>query len=151
MYVGDSRKYDIPAMLGSHGIREVQFVILHPPYWDIIKFSDNPSDLSNSPTFYDFLRSFGEVLDSSTAVLSAGRYIAVVIGDKYANGEVIPLGFYCMELIRKRGYMLKAVIVKNFGETKAKQGKQGIWRYRALSSDYYIFKHEYIFVFKKAQ
>lgn len=32
---------------------------------------------------------------------------------------------------------------------RAKNNKRAIWRYRALSSDYYIFKHEYIFVFKK--
>ena len=31
---------------------------------------------------------------------------------------------------------------------RAKQNKEGIWRYRALSSDYYIFKHEYILIFK---
>lgn len=49
------------------------------------------------------------------------RYCAVVIGDKYANSQVIPLGFYCMNLIMEKGLLLKAILVKNFGETKVNQ------------------------------
>lgn len=47
----------------------MQFVILHPPYWDIIKFSDNKNDLSNSTDINDFLNSFGAVIDNTTSVL----------------------------------------------------------------------------------
>ena len=46
---------------------------------------------------------------------------------------------------REDGYF-EAVIIEG---NKGKLGKNGIWTYRALNSDYYIFKHEYIFVFKK--
>ena len=49
----------------------------------------------------------------------------------------------------EKGFILKAILVKNFESTKGKANTQGIWRYRALSSDFYIFKHEYIFIFKK--
>lgn len=133
----------------SEGINKVQFVIMHPPYWDIVKFSENPNDLSNCDSINEFLDSFGKVIDNSLSVLEKNRYCAVVIGDKYANSQVIPLGFYCMNLMMEKGFLLKAILVKNFGETKGKSNKQGIWRYRALASDFYIFKHEYIFVFKK--
>ncbi|MCQ2609611.1 MAG: DNA methyltransferase, partial [Lachnospiraceae bacterium] len=74
----------------------------------------------------------------------------VVIGDKYQGGELIPLGFYTLMLFKKKGFLLKSIIVKNFGETKGKAGTQGIWRYRALANDFYIFRHEYILIFKKA-
>lgn len=99
----------------------------------------------------EFLDSFSKVIDNSLSVLEKNRYCAVVIGDKYANSQVIPLGFYCMNLMMEKGLLLKAILVKNFGETKGKSNKQGIWRYRALASDFYIFKHEYIFVFKKVK
>ena len=47
---------------------------------------------------------------------------------------------------------LKGIIVKNIEGNRGKLGIQGgIWRYRALNSDYYIFKHEYIFVFRKEE
>lgn len=149
--VADSQTCDINGVLESVGTEKVQFVILHPPYWDIIKFSDNKNDLSNSNDINDFLNSFGAVVDNTTSVLEKNRYCAVVIGDKYANSQVVPLGFYCMNLMVQKGMLLKAILVKNFGETKGKSNKQGIWRYRALASDFYIFKHEYIFVFKKVK
>lgn len=148
-FIGNSRTVNIEEVLNTAGTTKVQFVIMHPPYWDILKFSDNPEDLSNSETLEAFLHSFGEVIDNTTKVLDRNRYCAVVIGDKYANSQIVPLGFYCMNLFLERGFMLKAILVKNFDETKGKANKQGIWRYRALASDFYIFKHEYIFVFKK--
>ena len=148
-FVGNSRTVNIEEILQTVGIQKVQFVIMHPPYWDILKFSDDPEDLSNAATLDDFLRSFGEVIDNTTKVLEKNRYCAVVIGDKYANSRIVPLGFHCMDLFLERGFILKAILVKNFDETKGKANKRGIWRYRALASDFYIFKHEYIFVFKK--
>nr|WP_294370109.1 DNA methyltransferase [uncultured Ruminococcus sp.] len=149
--VGDSQIFNFKEMLNSIEIDKVQFVILHPPYWDIIKFSNNPKDLSNCESLNSFLYSFGKVVDNTIDVLDKNRYCALVIGDKYANSQVVPLGFYCMNLMMEKGLLLKAILVKNFGETKGKSNKQGIWRYRALASDFYIFKHEYIFVFKKVK
>jgi len=150
-FVGDSASINLESRLKTVGIEKVQFVILHPPYWDIIKFSDNPKDLSNSNNLDSFLSDFGNVVDNTTKYLEKNRYCAVVIGDKYANSQVIPLGFYCMYLMQKKGFLLKAIITKNFGETKGKANRQAIWRYRALASDFYIFKHEYVFVFKKTK
>lgn len=149
--IGDSRSVDIEKALDSVGIKKVQFVIMHPPYWDIVKFSESPNDLSNSETLKDFLDEFGQVIDNSCQHLEKDRYCAVVIGDKYANSEIVPLGFYCMNLFLERGYKLKAILVKNFEETKGKANQKAIWRYRALASDFYIFKHEYIIVFKKVK
>ena len=150
-YVGDSRIIDIGVLLEENKISKIQFVVLHPPYWDIIKFSDNPSDLSNSHSLIDFLDAFGNVVDNTTRYLEKNRYCSIVMGDKYANSQVIPLGFYCMNIMLQKGFLLKAILVKNFGDTKGKANNQGIWRYRALASDFYIFKHEYIFVFKKVK
>lgn len=128
---------------------KVQFVILHPPYFDIIKFSDNQEDLSNIHNLEEFRKKFKQVVLNSIQVLENNRYLAIVIGDKYANSEWIPLGFYLMQDTMNCGLKLKSVIIKNMSGNRAKRDKEAIWRYRALSSDYYIFKHEYIFIFKK--
>lgn len=149
--VADSRMADISALMEKENINKVQFVIFHPPYWDIIKFSDNQNDISNSETLEMFLENFGQVVDNTTQYLEKNRYCAVVIGDKYANSEIVPLGFYCMNLFLQKGFKLKAILVKNFEDTKGKSNQKAIWRYRALASDFYIFKHEYIFVFKKVR
>ncbi len=149
--VDDSRTADIEAIMKAEDIAKFQFVIFHPPYWDIIKFSDNQSDISNCETLDSFLENFGMVIDNTTQYLEKNRYCAVVIGDKYANSEIVPLGFHCMNLFLQRGFKMKAILVKNFEDTKGKSNQQAIWRYRALASDFYIFKHEYIFVFKKVK
>lgn len=148
-FVDDSRTFDTRLILDTYKIQNVQFIMFHPPYWDIIKFSDDPNDLSNSKTLQDFICNFRQVVKNTVQILEKGRYCALVIGDKYANSQIIPLGFYCMEAMQQEGLTLKATIVKNFGETKGKSNQQALWRRRALQNGLYIFKHEYVFVFRK--
>jgi 16S rRNA G966 N2-methylase RsmD len=130
--------------------KKVQFVLMHPPYMDIVKFTDKTEDLSKCSDIHSFIKQFKIVCENSIKHLEKNRYFAVVIGDVYKNSEVIPLGFYCMDMIKRNFKVkLKGTIIKNIEGNRGKLGAGGIWRYRALSSDYYIFKHEYIFVFKK--
>jgi len=146
---GDNRILNINALLEKHCRKSVHLLIMHPPYHDIIKFSDDERDISNAKNTEDFLKMFGESLDNVTPYLEKGRYFILVIGDKYSAGEWIPLGFYCMNEVVKRGYSLKSTVVKNFDETRAKRRQKDLWRYRALSGGFYIFKHEYIMIFVK--
>ncbi len=151
--VGDSADSDtfdnIAEILLKKRKTKVQLAILHPPYADIIKFSEHKKDLSNCKTLDMFLEKFSQVIVNTIRILDKNRYLAIVIGDKYTNGQWVPLGFQCMNEALKNGLTLKSIIVKNMEGNRAKQNKEAIWRYRALTSDYYIFKHEYIFLFKK--
>jgi DNA modification methylase len=147
--VGDSSNLDFKSELHQRKIKSVQLLIMHPPYWDIVKFSKDKRDLSNTKSINDFLNLFGKVVDAAYPVLDKGRYFAVVIGDKYTGGNWIPLGFSTMQEVLKRNYSLKSIIIKNFDETKGKRNQKELWRYRALAGGFYIFKHEYIFLFKK--
>lgn len=149
IYVGDSSNFEYDKLLEKYNIDNVQFIIYHPPYWDIIKFSEEEKDLSNCPTLENFLDKLEKTIVDSTKILQKGRYCAIVIGDKYEKGQVVPLGFYCMQLFQKHKMKLKAILVKNFNETKGKQNQQALWKYRALANNLYLFKHEYIFIFKK--
>jgi DNA modification methylase len=146
---GDSTVVDLKEILAKYNQKTVQFLIMHPPYFDIIKFSNDPRDLSNASSVEKFLEMMNTIVDNASAVLEKGRYFALVIGDKYSKGEWIPLGFLTMNEILKKRFMLKSIIVKNFEETTAKRNQKELWRYRALAGGFYIFKHEYIFVFKK--
>ncbi len=147
--IGDSRAINIKTILERYKIKQVQLLIMHPPYHDIIKFSKDEKDLSNAKNIEEFLKMFGAVVDNATPYLEGGRYFALVIGDKYSKGEWVPLGFYCMSEVLKRGYLLKSIIVKNFEGTRAKRNQKELWRYRALVGGFYIFKHEYVMLFKK--
>ncbi|HNV97091.1 MAG TPA: DNA methyltransferase [bacterium] len=153
LVTGDSTKqitFDkIQESLKKRRKNKAQLAILHPPYFDIIKFSKSNKDLSNAKSLEDFLEKFKLVLQNTLSILEDKRYLAIVIGDKYANSKWIPLGFYCMNEAQKLGLTLKSIIVKNMSGNRGKQNKEAIWKYRALASDYYIFKHEYILIFKK--
>ena len=67
-------------------------IFLHPPYSDIIRFSngENPDDLSTVSSDDEFVERFGEVARASFELLAPGRFMALVIGDKYAKGEWVP-------------------------------------------------------------
>jgi len=148
--IGDSTQIDFKKLLNEKGVEKVQLIIMHPPYHDIIRFSNDPKDLSNAPTVEEFLELFGKVLDNVLPVLENGRYLGIVIGDKYSRGEWIPLGFYVMnEVMKRKKFVLKSIIVKNFEETRAKRNQKELWRYRALVGGFYVFKHEYILLFRK--
>jgi DNA modification methylase len=145
----DSTKLNYEEALNELGLKSVQFLMMHPPYWDIIKFSEYENDLCNAKSIEDFLELLGTVIEKTYAILDKNRFFALVIGDKYSKGEWIPLGFYSMQKALEKGYKLKSVIVKNFDETKGKRNQKELWRYRALVGGFYVFKHEYIFLFKK--
>jgi DNA modification methylase len=145
----DSTELNYKEALEKIGINSVQLVIMHPPYWDIIKFSDDEKDLSNAASIDSFLSGIGKIAKKSYSVLDKGRYLALVIGDKYSKGELIPLGFLAMNEVKEVGFKLKSIIVKNFDVTKGKQKQEELWRYRALVGGFYVFKHEYIFLFQK--
>jgi len=147
--IGDSTKVNIRELLKKHGSKSVQLAILHPPYHNIIRFSGNRRDLSNAKSPKEFAERFGAVVDRVTSVLDDGRFLAVVIGDKYEKGEWVPLGFLVMNEVLKRTYKLKSIVVKNFDETLGKRSQKELWRYRALAGGFYVFKHEYIFIFQK--
>lgn len=130
--------------------KSAQFVFFHPPYLDIVKFTNHPNDLSAYRNIQDFVPLFLKSCQNVLRFLQNNRYFAIVVGDVYQNGEVKPLGFYIMDAIQKHfNVTLKGIVVKNIEGNRGKLGMQTIWRYRALSSDYFLFKHEYIFVFKK--
>lgn len=140
----------VSELLQSMHAQFAHLLVLHPPYADIIKFSNHAEDLSNASTTEEFLADFQTVAQHGFELLAPGRFAALVIGDKYAKGELIPLSFLCMERMNRVGFKTKAIIVKNIeGNEKGKGKSANLWRYRALAGGYYIFKHEYIILFFK--
>ena len=147
--VGDSRQADFETLLAAQGISHVQLLMMHPPYHDIIRFSESEDDLSNAPSTEAFVTMFSEVVRRTYPFLASGRYLAVVIGDKYENRTWIPLGFRVMNAVLEQGYRLKSIVVKNLDRTRAKREQEALWRYRALAGGFYVFKHEYLLLFEK--
>jgi DNA modification methylase len=129
----------------------VDMVIWHPPYHNIIRFTDppHPYDLSHMDTL-DFWDSMEECLANLVYTLKASRIMAVVLGDIYKNSTVEPLAAQMIALIAKlygEKMQLKGIVVKDIQGNR--QGQAGLWRRRAASGDFFRFCHEYILVYKK--
>lgn len=134
------------------GRERVDHVLLHPPYWDIITFTngEDERDLSSFESLDGFLEAFEAVVRHGVELLEPGRFMTLVIGDKYAGGEWVPLAFECMDVMRACGLTLRAINIKDIqGNEKAKGKNNNLWRYRALRNGLYVFKHEYVMIFKK--
>ncbi|MFT9486778.1 MAG: DNA methylase N-4/N-6 [Tepidibacillus sp.] len=69
------------------------FVFMHPPYHDIIKYSGemwgeaHPDDLSRCPTYEDFIKKLDLVHSKVYASLRNGGRMAILIGDVRRKGE----------------------------------------------------------------
>jgi len=151
---GDSASSETAAQvksaLGKMGKFNAQLAVLHPPYADIISFSDKPEDLSNCPSTDAFLDGFRRVAANAYDLLQPGRFAILVIGDKYCAGELDPLGFKCLNVMNEVGFKTKSIVVKNITGNEVAKGKNNnLWRYRALLGGFYVFKHEYVIVFFK--
>ncbi|RAI15074.1 MAG: hypothetical protein DKM22_06205 [Candidatus Melainabacteria bacterium] len=143
-------KEKVKARLEIMGEKQAQFLILHPPYDDIIKFSDKKEDLSNCSSTEEFYDMFEKVAKNGYDLLEKGRFAALIIGDSYKNSQIQPLGFECMRRMNNLGFITKSIIVKDIqGNERAKGKTANLWRYRALAGGFYIFKHEYIMIMQK--
>ena len=91
---GDSTRVEtaerVRQALQAWGQTHAQLVVLHPPYHDIIQFSEHPEDLSNAPDTEDFLEGFAAVARNAYALLDEGRFACLIIGDKYAQRRADP-------------------------------------------------------------
>ena len=73
--------------------KNVKMILMHPPYLDIIQFTENPNDLSHISNLTQFVRAFVGVCKKSLPFLEKNKYFALIVGDVFKNGEVISFLF----------------------------------------------------------
>ena len=132
-------------------LENVQLLIMHPPYWDAIQYSTSPEDGCNMLTLKEYESWFDKVVVNTTQYLDRGRFLVLVCGNLYKDGEEITLGYYAKEIIRRRGFKLKSHIIKDYGETKSGNfGKlYNLNYYRQLKGNYNNFYGDNIFLLQK--
>ena len=125
--------------------RCIDFICTHPPYANIIKYSDNnKSDLSLLE--YDaFLSAMDKVALEAFRVLKKGKYCTIIMGDIRRRGFVYPLGFTIMKLFENVGFKLKEILIKQQHNCR----RTSNWEDVCLQKNFFLLTHEYIFVFKK--
>ena len=133
--------------------RQYDLIIFHPPYSNVIKYSDKDDDLSNVSNYKEYLNKFERAVINLNKYLKPGHYFILICGEIWENKEEIPLGFYCSEIIKELGYIRKGVIVKNYGETVGgevyNRKNKALQRYRHLKYGTWEFSFDMIWVMKK--
>lgn len=123
----------------------VDLICTHPPYADIIKYSEDiDKDLSHLK-YKDFLVAIAKVASECYRVLKKDKFCAIVMGDTRKNGMVQPLGFEVIQRFINAGFKQKEIIIKEQHNCKA----TGFWKTNSEKYNFLLLAHEYIFIFKK--
>ena len=86
---------------------KIDLICTHPPYADIIQYSEGiKGDISHLKT-EEFLQEMDKVAKESFRVLKNGKICAVMMGDIRKNGKVVPLSFRTMESFIIKGNYYK--------------------------------------------
>ena len=93
----------------------IDFVLMHPPYADIVKYSDwkIKEDLSNIHDIDKFCDEIEKVAKESFRVLKPWKYCAVLMWDTRREKMYQPLAFKVMERFLKVWFALKEDIIKS--------------------------------------
>ena len=139
LYKGDARTLDF--------IKDnsIDLICTHPPYADIIKFSEDiEADLSHLKV-KDFLIAMRDVAAESYRVLKKDKFCAVLMGDTRKKGHMIPMSFEVMKLFQSAGFKLKELVIKEQHNCKA----TGYWKTNSVKYNFLLIAHEYLFIFRK--
>lgn len=124
---------------------KVDLICTHPPYANIIKYSE---DLENDLSQFkvkDFLEEMKPVATECYRVLKKGKFCAVLMGDTRQKGHMIPMSFDVMKIFQDAGFKLKELIIKEQHNCRA----TGYWKTNSVKYNFLLIAHEYLFVFEK--
>ena len=124
---------------------KIDFICTHPPYANIIQYSDDIIGDLSLLKVDEFYYEMQKVASEAYRVLKKGKYCAILMGDTRQKGNVIPLSFNVMKIFEQNGFKLKEIIIKEQHNCKA----TGYWKTNSIKYNFLLLAHEYLFVFKK--
>lgn len=139
IYKGNATKLDfIPD-------NSIDLILTHPPYADIIKYSEDIQGDLSLLSVKDFLKEMEKVASECYRVLKKDKFCAVLMGDTRKKGCMIPMSFDVMKIFQSAGFTLKELIIKEQHNCKA----TGFWKTNSIKYNFLLIAHEYLFVFRK--
>lgn len=121
----------------------IDFIFAHPPYADAIKYSKDIKEDISRLNLEDFLFQITLFSKECFRVLKKNKICSILVGDIRKNKNIIPLGFYIMNIFIQTGFTLKEIIIKEQHNCKMTE----YWKNKNI--DFYLLAHEYVFVLKK--
>ncbi len=138
IFIGDTRK------LTKIKDSTIDLLMVHPPYFNIIKYTNLDKDLSNIDTKNEFFDYFRQAIFEYYRVLKENSYCVVLMGDTRKNGHFIPLSTRMMIEFLDAGFILKEEIIKTEWNCRSDNS-----HYKYKNPNFLFIKHEHLFVFRK--
>ncbi|WP_281679846.1 TRM11 family SAM-dependent methyltransferase [Synergistes jonesii] len=139
LYKGDARNlHFIPS-------ESIDLICTHPPYANIISYSDCLEDDLSRLTVPKFLEEMNNVAAECYRVLKNDKFCAILMGDTRQKGHIIPMSFSVMKIFEAAGFKLKELIIKEQHNCHT----TGYWKTNSIKYNFLLIAHEYLFVFRK--
>lgn len=123
----------------------IDLICTHPPYANIIQYSDDIAEDLSRLKVDRFLEEMKAVASESYRVLKENKFCAILMGDTRQKGNMIPMSFEVMRIFENAGFHLKELIIKEQHNCKA----TGYWKTNSIKYNFLLIAHEYLFVFRK--
>ena len=123
----------------------IDLICTHPPYANIIHYSENIAEDLSLLNVKDFLVEMKKVASECFRVLKKDKFCAILMGDTRQKGCMIPMSFDVMRIFEEAGFKLKEIIIKQQHNCRA----TGYWKTNSVKYNFLLIAHEYLFVFKK--
>ncbi len=137
-----SQGFDAANPTHYENLPNVDCVWLHPPYWKMIRFSQDRRCLAEAATYAEFLERWRIVLANCLSRLSPGGHLMVLIGDGKENGVYLGMPFRTLQIAETLGLWLAAPEIIRFGHGATSSKKQ-------YSSNFIPRLHDVCFVLKR--
>ncbi len=131
--------------LSSLDKNSIHLICAHPPYANIIHYTDSKEGDLSFFDIDDFLHEMSKVAKESFRVLKPGRHCAILIGDTRRKKHIIPLGFRLIDVYLKAGFQLRELVVKRQHNCKT----TGFWYNNSIKYNFLLLAHEYLPIFEK--
>ena len=119
--LGDARKLKLSD-------DSIDLICTHPPYADIINYSDGIDGDLSLLSIKPFLAEMGIVAAECYRILKKDKFCAILMCDTRKKGMVQPLAFETMKLFELAGFKLKEIIIKEQHNCKA----TGYWKTNSI-------------------
>ena len=125
----------------------IDLIATHPPYANIIKYSEGKidGDLSNIHSIDKFCDEMKRVASESFRALKSKKYCGILMGDTRRNKYFIPMAYRVMQDFIDVGFKLKEDIIKHQWNCKTTP----YWIQKSKDYNFFLIMHEHLFVFEK--
>ncbi len=96
----------------------IDLICAHPPYANIIYYTDSKEGDLSFFDIDDFLQEMSKVAKESFRILKPGRQCAILIGDMRKKKHVIHLGFKLINVYLDAGFKLRELVIKRQHNSK---------------------------------